>query len=67
MICSEYTIRKNFDKIVAASARNGIAVGNLGWIAPFIEAGVNVFGDYGLNLHNSMEFCQPGKWESAQF
>lgn len=52
----EYIIRKNFDKILAASAQNGIAVGNLGWIKPFADAGVNVFGDYGLNLYNSMDF-----------
>ena len=52
----DQNIRKNFDKIVAASAQKGIAVGNLGWIEPFVEAGVNVFGDYGLNLYNSMDF-----------
>ncbi len=52
----EYKIRKNFDKILAASVRNGVAVGNLGWIDPFVEAGVNVFGDYGLNLYNSRDF-----------
>lgn len=52
----EYNIRKNFDKIVAASAKKGIAVGNPGWIEPFVRSGVNVFGDYGLNLYNSMDF-----------
>ena len=52
----DQNIRKNFDKIVAESAQKGIAVGNIGWIEPFVEAGVNVFGDYGLNLFNSMDF-----------
>lgn len=28
---------------------------------PFVRAGVNVFGDYGLNLYNSMVFCLTGK------
>jgi len=49
-------IRKNFDKIAAACAKTGVSVGNLGWIEPFVKAGVNVFGDYGLNLYNSMDF-----------
>jgi len=52
----DQNIRKNFDKIVAESAQKGIAVGNIGWIEPFVETGVNVFGDYGLNLYNSMDF-----------
>lgn len=52
----DQNIRKNFDKIVATSERKGIAVGNLGWIEPFVAAGVDVFGDYGLNLFNSMDF-----------
>ena len=55
------TIRKNFDKIVAASAEKGIAIGNLGWIDPFAEAGVDIFGDYGLNLYNSMDFLSAGE------
>jgi len=48
-------IRKHFDEI-ADMARNGIAVGNIGWIEPFASAGVRVIGDYGLNLFNSMDF-----------
>ncbi len=48
-------IRKNFDRITAM-ARSGVAVGNLGWIGPFAAAGVNVIGDFGLNLFNSMDF-----------
>ncbi|HVI40442.1 MAG TPA: U32 family peptidase, partial [Anaerovoracaceae bacterium] len=57
----DQNIRKNFDKIVAASSQKGIAVGNLGWIEPFVTAGVNVFGDYGLNLYNSMDFLLAGE------
>lgn len=49
-------IRKHFDRLAAAAARQGIAIGNLGWIELFAEAGVNVIGDYGLNLFNSMDF-----------
>lgn len=48
-------IRENFDKILTI-ARNGIAVGNIGWIDPFVSSGVNVIGDFGLNLFNSMDF-----------
>jgi putative protease len=40
----DHNIRENFDKLVEVSAQNGIAVGNLGWIEPFANAGVNVFG-----------------------
>jgi putative protease len=48
-------IRERFDEILALS-RNGIAVGNPGWIEPFAAAGAKVIGDYGLNLFNSMDF-----------
>ncbi len=49
-------IRRNFDKILAVSKQKGIAVGNLSWVEPFVSVGINVFGDYGLNLYNSMDF-----------
>ncbi len=49
-------IRQNFDKIVEYSYRIGIAIGNLSWIEPFAKAGVNIIGDYGLNLYNSADF-----------
>ena len=52
----DLNIRENFDKLVEIAASKGVAVGNLGWIAPFVNAGVNVFGDYGLNLFNSADF-----------
>ncbi len=57
----DQNIRKNFDKIVATSSKKGIAIGNLGWIEPFVEAGLPVIGDYGLNLFNSMDFLLAGK------
>ncbi len=30
----------------------GVLIGNLGWIKQFSEAGVQVYGDYGLNAYN---------------
>lgn len=57
----DQNIRKNFDKIVAASSKKGIAIGNLGWIEPFVETGIPVIGDYGLNLFNSMDFMIAGE------
>ena len=47
---NEYNIRKNFDKILAASRPKGILAGNLGWIEPYAQEGVNVFADYGVIL-----------------
>lgn len=57
----DQNIRKNFDKIVAIAGENGIAIGNLGWIKPFVEAGLRVIGDYGLNLFNSLDFKLAGE------
>lgn len=57
----DQNIRENFDKLTAISASKGIAVGNLGWVEPFVNAGVNVIGDYGLNLYNSEDFLLAGK------
>lgn len=45
-------IREHFDEIVAATKDRGILIGNLGWIERFRDAGVKVFGDYGLNIYN---------------
>jgi putative protease len=45
-------IRERFDEIVAAAKGRGILIGNLGWIERFRDAGVKVFGDYGLNVYN---------------
>ena len=46
-------IEKNFDEIVNAAKSTGIAIGNLGWVKQFLDAGVTVYGDYGLNAYNS--------------
>ncbi|MFQ8603280.1 MAG: peptidase U32 family protein [Anaerovoracaceae bacterium] len=45
-------IEKNFEKIAEAVRETGILIGNLGWIKKFEEAGVQVLGDYGLNVCN---------------
>lgn len=45
-------IRKNFDKIAEACKERGILIGNIGWIREFQDAGVKVYGDYGLNVYN---------------
>ncbi len=45
-------IENNWDKIVPAVKDSGILIGNLGWIKAFRDAGVKVYGDYGLNVFN---------------
>ena len=45
-------IEENFDAIVSACGDSGILIGNLGWIERFRQAGVKVYGDYGLNVFN---------------
>jgi putative protease len=45
-------IRENFDEIAGAVRDTGILIGNLGWIRQFREAGIKVYGDYGLNVFN---------------
>ena len=45
-------IRGHFDEIVSAVRETGILIGNLGWIKQFMDAGVKVYGDYGLNVYN---------------
>ena len=45
-------IEENFDEIASACRDCGILIGNPGWIERFREAGVRVFGDYGLNVYN---------------
>lgn len=46
-------IEENFDSIADLCRDTGVYVGSLGWIQPFRFAGVDVFGDYGLNVMNS--------------
>ena len=45
-------IEENFDEIADAVRETGILIGNLGWIRQFADAGVRVYGDYGLNVFN---------------
>ena len=45
-------IDEHFHDIIQAVGTSGIALGNLGWIKAFQENGVNVYGDYGLNVFN---------------
>ena len=45
-------IEEHFDEIADACRECGILIGNLGWIEKFSQAGVKVFGDYGLNVFN---------------
>ena len=45
-------IEMHFDEIADACRECGILCGNAGWIAGFRDAGVKVYGDYGLNVFN---------------
>ena len=45
-------IEEHFDEIAEACRECGILVGNAGWIERFRDAGVKVYGDYGLNIFN---------------
>lgn len=45
-------IDENFLDICDAVRETGLLIGNLGWIGRFQEAGIKVYGDYGLNVYN---------------
>ena len=45
-------IEEHFDEIAAACRESGILIGNMGWIERFRQAGIKVYGDYGLNVYN---------------
>ena len=45
-------IEMHFDEIAEACRDCGILCGNAGWISGFRDAGVKVYGDYGLNVFN---------------
>lgn len=45
-------IEDNWESIVNAVRDKGILIGNLGWIKQFRDAGIRVYGDYGLNVYN---------------
>ena len=46
-------IEDNFDSLASDAGGSGILIGNLGWARQFMDAGVTVYGDYGLNAYNS--------------
>ena len=46
-------IEENFDAVARDAKESGILIGNLGWAKQFMDAGVEVYGDYGLNAYNS--------------
>lgn len=46
-------IEDHFDEIVSACRESGLLAGNAGWIESFVDAGVRVYGDYGLNVYNN--------------
>ena len=45
-------IRDNYSEIAEAVSETGILIGNLGWMKQFLDAGVKVYADYGLNVYN---------------
>ena len=45
-------IGMHFDEIAEACRDSGILCGNACWIERFRDAGVKVYGDYGLNVYN---------------
>lgn len=46
-------VEENFDEIVSACRESGLLIGNAGWIESFVNAGIKVYGDYGLNVYNN--------------
>ena len=51
-------IEDNFSSIVDAVRDTGILIGNIAWIERFRDAGVKVYGDYGLNVFNKQARLQ---------
>ena len=45
-------IEEHFDEAVRTAEESGIYIGNLQWVKKFADAGVRVFADSGLNVHN---------------
>ncbi|MGX8684206.1 MAG: hypothetical protein ACSW78_02910, partial [Lachnospiraceae bacterium] len=46
-------IEENFDAMAEEARASGMLLGNLGWAKQFMDAGVAVYGDHGLNACNS--------------
>lgn len=45
-------LKAHIDELVKLAAKNGVYVGNLGWVEVLTNSGVAVYGDYGLNAYN---------------
>lgn len=45
-------VKENFSMALAVAKNRGIFVGNLQWIESFLKEGIDVYGDYGLNIYN---------------
>ena len=45
-------IEEHFDEIAELVRETGIVCGNAGWIRQFLQAGVKVYGVFGLNVYN---------------
>jgi putative protease len=54
-------LETHVDMIAEDCMKTGIYIGNLGWIQEFQDKGVEVFGDYGLNINN----LEAEKWAKA--
>ena len=46
-------LEENFNAVARDAKERGVLIGNLGWAKQFMDAGVTVYGDYGLNAFNS--------------
>jgi putative protease len=49
-------ISENLNTIVDSASSKILCLGNLGWAQNFRDAGLSLFGDYGLNIYNSNSF-----------
>lgn len=45
-------LETHFEEICRAAGKTGISCGQLGWLRTFARAGVQVYGDFGLNVYN---------------
>lgn len=48
----EEYLKSNLEKLKDIGNQNGIYAGNLGWIEILAGLGIDVYGDYGLNVYN---------------
>src|SRR5665648_788296 len=55
-------IHNHFKELIGRCEKSGIYIGNLGWIDEFKQAGIKVYGDFGLNINN----IDAGIWETER-